>query len=449
MLLKYKNIHIGCIAGIGMSGLAILLKQKGCKITGSDKNLSPGQKWNHMLDDVEIVPEDILPEQTELLLLSSAMQESHPQIVCAKKRNIPIMHRMDMVALLFSELKVLGMLGSHGKTSSTGMLSNILDDQTFLVGGVHQNRGSNAQWMEGSEFAVFETDESDGSFAKIDIFGGVFTTLDREHLPHYNESFDNLKQAFKDYLMRQKNKHLIMLNIDDENLRILYQDCLQLNENTDNFSTYGEHKDADYRIENVRGRMYDLVLPNQTILKDIELGVHGRHFLQNSAGVVALSVALNIPEEKIRKGLKEYKGMQRRLTKLGEVYGVSYIDDYAHHPVEIKASLQALKEEYNRILVFFEPHRYTRLSDLWSDFVEVLSLSEKVYVLPFYGASEKPIDGISSEAFVAEKENFFLSVDIKAEIKAANLTKGDCVVCMGAGYSSKIIKDVYEKLQAE
>lgn len=428
----YKYIHVACIGGIGMSGLAKLLVKSGHIVTGSDKML----KAEATDYGVKLYSEDTLPEETQLLICSSAMNDTHPQIILAKEKNIPIMHRMDAVVELISDKKVLGLLGSHGKTSSSGMLSNILHDQTFLIGGIHQNRGSNADWgrPDGEQWCVFETDESDGSFEKINIYGGVFTSLDREHLTHFDNSFEKLFQAFQDYLSRQENPQWIMLNVDDENLK-------KLHKNVPHLGSYGVSEDAQYKIQNIRGRTYDLLCPNGELLTNLELGVFGRHFLQNSAGVVAMCMELGMDPKEIRQGLKEYKGVERRLTKIGEKKGIAFFDDYAHHPTEIRASLSALMEEYKKILVFFEPHRYTRMNDVWNDFVQSLELVDKVYILPFYAASEKPIEGITSEDFANESEKFVLSKCMVDEIKDFD---ADCVVCMGAGHSSRLIKDAYE-----
>lgn len=364
-LIINSTVHIACANGAGMSGLLSILRCLNCKVTASDA------AWG----------DEVLPAGTDILITSSAMNIDHPLILEARARGVMIMHRMDLICLLFEQSKKLIVLGSHGKTTTSGILANVLCDQSFVIGGLHLNRNANAEYvgkvdLSVSEYCVLETDESDRSFEKITPFGGIVTALSPEHLERYNYDFDNLKSAFAKYINNIQGP--VVINKDDVNLAQLNVKAL----------TYGQQ--GDYKLIVHSLDVFSVVRPNGEVISDIQLGVFGRHFIQNAAGVVALCCEIGVSVDQIRKGLAGFKGMGRRLEQLARKDKLIFIDDYAHCPQEIIASIAALKEQFAHefLTIIFEPHQKQRLERSWMEFVKALEMADRVFVMDVFGARE-------------------------------------------------------------
>lgn len=442
MIFRNKNgMHFVGIGGVGMSGIAEILINMGFSVSGSDMNESDNTKRLASLG-AKIFKghfESNIQEGISVLVTSSAINFDNPEIMGAKKKNIPIIHRSEMLAELVRMKHGIGVAGTHGKTTTSSMLSSVLWscglNPTSIVGGKVLNFGSNARSGEG-DYLVFEADESDGSFLKLLPAISVVTNIDSDHLDHY-KYFDGLKDAFLRYINNIPFYGYSVLCVDDSVIR----EILPMVERP--YYTYGLSQDADFSGRNVRfedGKMkYECFFRGQ-MLGEIELNLLGVHNALNSLSVVAVAHELGIPFRTVAEGISEFKGVGRRIEYIGEKNGVLVLDDYGHHPTEIKATLNAVKNLGRRLVVLFQPHRYSRTQLLFNDFGKSFSSADELFMTEIYSAGEKPVDGVSSVLIADEYEKnegkkcrIFSSQSEAAAGIGSFLKPGDILLTLGAG----------------
>jgi UDP-N-acetylmuramate--alanine ligase len=442
MFFKPQPVHFVGIGGIGMSGLAEVLLEMGYRVSGSDLRLSAitdrlaerGATITQGHDAAHL-------GGAKAVVVSSAVSPDNPEVVEARKRSIPVIPRGDLLAELMRQKFGIAVAGSHGKTTTTSMIAAILShaglDPTVVVGGrVGGMGGANAR-LGRSDYLVVETDESDGSFLKLAPILAIITNIDREHLDHYS-GIDDIRQAFAEFAAKVPFYGAAILCLDDENVQRLLP---TLNRRT---ITYGESAPADVRVtHSSTGHMSSEF---HLRLRDASLGcfrlrVPGTHNALNAAAAVALALELDIPLETIREALENFSGVERRFQYRGAARGVAVIDDYGHHPTEIRATLAAARAcRFARIHVLFQPHRYTRTHALLDEFARAFHQADSAFVLDIYAASEPPMEGVTSRALVERMEAFghrharyVESMDSGVAAVVASAKEGDAILTLGAG----------------
>jgi UDP-N-acetylmuramate--alanine ligase len=442
MFLKPQQLHFTGIGGIGMSGIAEILLNLGYQITGSDLRLSPiterlqslGAKIyeGHAAENVQ---------GAKALVVTSAVDGQNPELLEARRLGIPIIPRGELLAELMRLKYGIAIAGSHGKTTTTSMTATILShaglDPTVVVGGrVGTMGGSNAR-LGKSSFLVVESDESDGSFLKLSPILAIVTNIDREHLDHYAD-IEAIRAAFTEFVNKVPFYGAAIVCLDDENVQQILPNVKR------RIITYGTNAQAMLVVtQSSCGHLssaFHLRLHDND-LGEFHLGVPGAHNVLNATAAVAVSLEMEIPPDVIREGLAKFNGVDRRFQQRGRENGVTVIDDYGHHPTEIRATLAAARDcSFNRVHAIFQPHRYTRTMHLMDDFARAFHSADHVYLLDIYAASEKPIDGVNAQA-LAEKMTGFGhrsvhyvgSIDKAVEAVAANAAEGDAVLTLGAG----------------
>ena len=400
MYQKKYHIHFVGIGGIGMSGIAELLLNLGYRVSGSDIALSDITRRleklggtiyaGHAADNLKDV---------DVVVTSSAIDPDNPEVIQALAKSVPVIPRAEMLAELMRLKYSIAVAGAHGKTSTTSLVAAILDqgklDPTVVIGGKLKSIGVNAVLGQG-DFIVAEADESDGSFLKFSPAIAVVTNIDKEHLDFYKD-LEDIKSVFLDFIHRIPFYGLAVLCLDNESV----QDIIPAIRNR--YTTYGLSSQADLQAKNVRFEglrsCFDLHHHGQA-MGEICLNMPGIHNIYNAMAAIAVGLELAIPFATIKAALETVQGVQRRLEIKGETGGVTVIDDYGHHPTEVKTTLQALKECWpdRRKVVVFQPHRYTRTRALFDEFTRAFYQSDVLLVMPIYAASEKPIAGVAAEA---------------------------------------------------
>ncbi|MDD5686813.1 MAG: UDP-N-acetylmuramate--L-alanine ligase [Elusimicrobia bacterium] len=452
---KFKNIHFVGIGGSGMSGIAEVLLNLGFNITGSDLRESDVTKRLKKLGariEIGHRKENIENSVVDVVVTSTAVTKDNPEVVAARLHKIPVIPRAEMLAELMRLKYSIAIAGCHGKTTTTSMASLILAnagfDPTVVIGGRFNNFGTGAKLGHG-EYLVAEADESDGSFLKLFPTFAVVTNIDNDHLDHYG-TLDNIKSAFIEFINKIPFYGCAILCSDDENLKSIIPKI------TRKYYTYGFNDSADFKIENVNvtpaSTKFDVSYHNKNMGK-IELKIPGRHNILNATASLVCGYELEIEFSKIAKALFDFNGVGRRLEKKGNYKNVVFIDDYGHHPTEIKATLSAVRSVNpdSRVLVLFQPHRYTRTKFLKDQFGTAFVDADMVRVLDIYAASEEPIPGISSQTIIdsIKKES---KKDVTKLVSVENLAKeiknGDVVITLGAGdvwkKSAEILKILNE-----
>jgi len=445
------TIHFVGIGGIGMSGIAEVMHQLGYKVQGSD--IADG----YVVDGLRKAGIPVTIGQTAenlgdaaVVVISSAVSRGNPEVEAAVERRLPIVKRAEMLAELMRMQKTIAVAGTHGKTTTTSMIAAMLDaagmDPTVINGGIINGYGSNAR-LGKSDWWVIEADESDGSFLRLDGTIAVVTNIDPEHLEHYG-SFDEVKKSYCEFIENVPFYGLAVLCIDHPEVQAIIGRIRDRR-----IVTYGFSALADLRAENVMpddgGSRFDAVVlerdGSRRSIEGIRLPIPGRHNVQNALAAIAAAIELGIPDEQIAAGFMRFQGVKRRFTKVGEIDGATIIDDYAHHPVEIRAVLAAARESSaGRVIAVMQPHRYTRLQSLMDDFQSAFNDADIVFVAPVYAAGEQPIGGVSSEALVeglrAHGHRMVKGVSDPADL-AESLrdvaAEEDIVICMGAGDITK------------
>ncbi|MEX0999283.1 MAG: UDP-N-acetylmuramate--L-alanine ligase [Thermodesulfobacteriota bacterium] len=448
---KIKRIHFVGIGGIGMSGIAEVLLNIGYEISGSDigqsstvkrlKDLGATITIGHSAENVE---------GAGVVVTSSAIKSDNPEVLRAKEINIPVIPRAEMLAELMRLRYGIAVAGSHGKTTTTSMTAAVLSygklDPTIVVGGKVKTMGTNARLGSG-DFMVVEADESDGSFLKLSPVISVLTNIDEEHMDYY-KNMDELENAFIAFLDK----------IPFYGLSVLCIDCPRTKELSKNFKkrfiTYGFDKEAELRAQDIKisgfETKFDVYL-NGADLGSVTLHVPGRHNAQNALAAIAVGMELGMSFEDTSKGLSEFRGIDRRLQIKGKQRGITVIDDYAHHPSEIEVTLSAIKESHDgRVVVIFQPHRYSRTKLLFDEFARALVDTDMLYIMDIYAASEDPIDGVSSEILCQSvidkggKNVRYLNGEDMLSTVLADLKQNDIVLTLGAGniwaFGEKIVE---------
>jgi UDP-N-acetylmuramate--alanine ligase len=472
MFAKIQRIHFVGIGGIGMSGIAEVLLTLGYKVSGSDLKHSPVTERLSELG--AIVFEGHRPENitgAEVVVASSAISRDNPEIAQAHAQHIPVIQRAEMLAELMRLKYGVAIAGMHGKTTTTSMVAAVLAagglDPTVVVGGRVDALGSNAR-LGKSQYLVAEADESDRSFLKLSPILAVVTNIDREHMDCYR-NMEDVEQAFIDFVDRVPFYGMVLLCNDDHRLRSLLPRLAR------RAVTYGLRPDSDFHIalENPgatsvlndaggaakagsqRFASRFAVEYRGKSLGEFELRVPGVHNILNATAAVAVGIGLDLDTARIREGLAEFRGVDRRFQLRGRAAGVSVIDDYGHHPTEIRATLSAARQcGFNRIHVVFQPHRYTRTRDLLRDFGAAFNDADSILVLDIYPASEPPIPGVTGEIVAAaiqvsgKAARFAGSFEEAARQAAAAAAAGDMILTLGAGNVSQLGPRVLEHLRA-
>jgi UDP-N-acetylmuramate--alanine ligase len=444
------TIHFVGIGGIGMSGIAEVMHQLGYKVQGSD--VADGYVVEKLRKEGIPVAIGHSPDNlgdAAVVVCSTAIKESNPEIQAAAERRLPRVRRAEMLAELMRMQKTVAVAGTHGKTTTTSMIAALLDsgglDPTVINGGIINRYGSNAR-LGKSDWWVIEADESDGSFLRLDGTIAVVTNIDPEHLEHYG-SFDKVKDAFVEFVENVPFYGLAVLCVDHPEVQNILGRIRDRR-----IVTYGFSALADVRADNVRpvagGTKFDaLILDKDGERRTLAVSVPipGRHNVQNALAAIAVALELGISDEAIIAGFERFEGVKRRFTKVGEADGAIIIDDYAHHPTEIRAVLAAAREgAEGRVIAVMQPHRYTRLQSLMDEFQSCFNDADVVFVVPVYPAGEEPIEGVDSEALVeglrAHGHRMVRSVSDQKELcrELRDLAaEGDMVICMGAGDITK------------
>jgi len=456
-------IHFVGIGGIGMSGIAEIMHNLGYRVQGSD--VAEG----YVVDGLRKrgIPVTIGQKAENLgeaavIVTSTAIRKDNPEVVAAAERRIPIVRRAEMLAELMRLKNCVAVAGTHGKTTTTSMVAALLDagglDPTVVNGGIINTYGSNARLGEG-DWMVVEADESDGSFLRLGGTLAVVTNIDPEHLDHYG-SFDRVKDAFIEFVEKVPFYGAAILCLDHPEVQAILPRVRDRR-----VVTYGFSGQADVRGDNVTpvpgGNRFDVTVrdrfDNERRIAGVELPMPGRHNVQNALAAIGVAVQLGIPDDAIRSGFAKFGGVKRRFTKVGEVDGVAIIDDYGHHPVEIRAVLAAAREgAKGRVIAVVQPHRYTRLRDLMGDFQTAFNDADIVFVAPVYAAGEPPIEGVDADALASglkrSGHRFVMTTD-GADTLAHQLAQivrpDDMVICLGAGDITKWAAGLATAIEAE
>jgi UDP-N-acetylmuramate--alanine ligase len=456
MFRKSKKMHFVGIGGIGMSGIAEILINLGYEVSGSDLRESEQTKRLISLGARVFIghsPSNI--EDYNVVVTSSAINPENPELIEARKRMIPIIHRSEMLAELVRLKYGIGVAGTHGKTTTSSLLSYVLYhgemNPTAIIGGKVLNFGTNARIGEG-EYIVFEADESDGSFLKLMPSIAVVTNIDADHLDHY-KYFEGLKEAFLNYINNVPFYGYSVLCVDD----LIIAEMLSRVERP--YYTYGFSDSADFRARDVRmqgGQTVYRCFYRDDFMGEIAIGLLGNHNVTNSLAVVAVALELGMPFVKIQEGMASFRGVERRMERVGEMKGITVYDDYGHHPTEITATIDAIKNLERRVVVVFQPHRYTRTQLLWDEFGKAFAQADVVFLTEIYPAGEEPIQGVSSNLIreaILKHEGRTVEIIPKLEdvptIVLKCLREDDIVLTLGAGDIYKIGKPILEALREE
>jgi UDP-N-acetylmuramate--alanine ligase len=450
-----QHAHFIGIGGIGMSGIAEILLNQGMKVSGSDLRRGPLTDRLARLGATIYEGHDAANiAGATVVVTSSAVSRDNPEVVEAYARKIPVIQRAEMLAELMRLKYGIAIAGMHGKTTTTSMVAAVLTagslDPTVVVGGRVDAMGSNAR-LGTTQYLVAEADESDRSFLKLSPILAVITNLDREHMDCYRD-MEDIEGAFLEFINKLPFYGAATACIDNPLLKAILPRARR------RVFTYGEDAEADYRLELLatpEGRFARFqVVTAKGILGPFELHVPGKHNVLNATAAVAIADQLDVPSEKIALGLSHFRGVDRRFQQRGVARGVAVVDDYGHHPTEIKATLAAARTcGYNRIHVVFQPHRYTRTRDLLDQFSSAFQDADTVVVLPIYAASEEPIPGVTAErlAEIVVGPPTRVVADFPAAIAAVleEAAPGDLVLTLGAGNVSQLGPQILAALEAK
>ena len=454
MFATSQHAHFIGIGGIGMSGIAEILLNLGMKVSGSDLRRGP------VTDRLALMGATIYEGHdagniagATVVVTSSAVSATNPEVLEARAHKIPVIQRAEMLAELMRLKYGIAIAGMHGKTTTTSMVASVLAagglDPTIVVGGRVDALGSNAK-LGKSQYMVVEADESDRSFLKLSPILAVVTNLDREHMDCYRDMAD-VEQAFLTFIDKLPFYGAVTACVDNPLLKAILPRAQR------RVFTYGVAAEADYRLEFldavVGSFAHFQVVTTLGPLGPFELHVPGRHNVLNATAAVAIAHQLGIDADKIADGLSHFRGVDRRFQLRGTARGITVVDDYGHHPTEIRATLAAAREcGYQKIHVLFQPHRYSRTLDLMEQFVSAFVDADTVIVLPIYAASEEPIPGVTAERLAERIEGpqVQFAADFAAAIDAvaAQAQKGDLILTLGAGSVSQLGPQILAALEA-
>ena len=454
-------IHFVGIGGIGMSGLAQIMKNMGFKIQGSDQSKNKNTlSCSKAGIKVFVGHSKKNVKSSTILVKSSAIKRNNSELRYARLKKIPIYSRAEVLADVVSFKKNIIITGSHGKTTTTSLVSKILSDQkldpTIINGGVINSLNSNAKLGKG-EWAILEADESDGSFLKLPINYSIVTNIDYEHIDFY-KNYKNLENAFIKFIEKTPPTSKSIVCIDNRNIKKILKKI-----KNKNILTYGESENSNYKISNIRYEInysiFDLnykdIKKKDKKIKNIHLKLLGRHNVHNATAAIAVCLNLGVHQNIIKRSLKKFSGVQRRMTKIFSKGKNDFYDDYAHHPTEIKSILESVKNVYKdrKVISVFEPHRYSRIHSLKKEFSKSFSKSNLVLLCPLYAAGEKKDPGFKMIEFARQiskmsKTQVIIIEDYKDLEKyfKANLLNDEIIIGMGAGTISKHMRNLKTSL---
>lgn len=456
------TVHFVGIGGIGMSGIAEVMHNLGYNVQGSDISANPNvDRLQGLGIKVMIgqVAENVADAQ--VLVVSTAIKADNPEVVEARARSIPVVRRAEMLAELMRLKWCVSVAGTHGKTTTTSMVATVLEtagiDPTVINGGIINSYGTNARLGEGG-WMVVEADESDGTFVKLPATIAVVTNLDAEHLDFYG-TFEAEKEAFKTFLERVPFYGAAVLCVDHPEVQGLIANIQDRK-----FITYGLSAQADVQAVNITPsagavtfdvRLRALAGQEARVIEGITLPMPGDHNIQNALAAICVGLEMYVDDETLRKAFESFGGVKRRFTKTGEANGVTVIDDYGHHPVEISAVLKAARESFEgKVIAVAQPHRYTRLESLFEEFCTCFNDADVVLVAPVYEAGEQPIDGFNRDSLAEGiRTHGHRLVDVVggpddlAGIVQKYAEPGDAVICLGAGSITKWAHDLPKQLE--
>ncbi len=455
MLQRKHGIHFVGIGGIGMSGIAEVLLNLGYEVSGSDLYESQTtQRLRSMGAQIVIGHREAnLESNPSVVVISSAVKFSNPEVLEARKRTIPVIPRAEMLAELMRMKYGVAVAGSHGKTTTTSMIATVLSaaglDPTIVIGGRVKSLGSNARLGKG-DYLVAEADESDGTFLLLTPTIALVTNIDREHL-EFHQSMDRLKESFLDFINKVPFYGQAVLCLDDPHVRSLLPKVKK------RYVTYGLSPEADFYARDLQANGMEIkfsVCHQSRTLGEIKLHMPGRHNVTNALSAVAVGQELGVPFEQISESLEAFMGIHRRFEIKGEPGNIMVIDDYGHHPSEIRATLSAIRDGWSRPLtVIFQPHRYSRTRDLFEEFVTAFDGVDRLILTEIYPAGEEEIPGVRSELlYRAIKRRTHMEIQIvpnKDDIVKELLPKlkaGDMVLTLGAGDIYKVGEALVESL---
>ena len=454
--LEGKHIYFMGIGGIGMSGIAEILLDFGYRVSGSDIRTSNVTERLQKKGAVIYIgqKEENISEDIDIIVRSSAIRENNPELMRARELNITMLHRSEMLAQLMEHKRAICVAGAHGKTTTSSMIALIMDlaglDPTVVVGGEIYQIGSNAKSGK-SDILVAEADESDGSFLNLLPWMAVITNVEEDHLDHY-KNLDAIREAFREFVYKTGEHGVAVLNYDCEETRQL------ANLVPGKLITYGFAEDAQLQSRNWRyedGVNKADVYLEGALLGTLEMQVPGKHNISNGLAAVAAGLEIGMSFEEIKNGLMQFGGARRRFQLLGHVHDIQIIDDYAHHPTEIAATIQAARGVHpGRLVAVFQPHRYTRTKLLFSEFCECFKDCDELILTDIYAASEEAIPGVSSmhlaEGIKAAtgQEVLYIGKLTKAEEYLERVVRpGDLVMTIGAGDVFKIGEELVRELE--
>ena len=443
---NFQRIHLVGIGGIGMSGIAEVLLTLGYSVSGSDTKPSPiTERLQNLGATIFESHKASNVEDAHVVVTSSAIKNDNPEVVEAHKRKIPVIPRAEMLAELMRLKYGIAVAGAHGKTTTTSMVASVLTaahlDPTFVVGGKVNQAGTTARLGKG-EYFVVEADESDRSFLYYAPVVAVVTTIDREHLDQYS-SLEDIQDAFIQFVNRVPFYGAAILCLDEPNVQAIIPDIKRP------IITYGTSTQADLVISDISmeglGSQFRLAYKGEGLGMFNLIHPPGIHNVRNAAAAAAVALYLNVPSDLIREGLARFTGVGRRFDIKGVVADVTVIDDYGHHPAEIRATLEAARGcKFNRLLVLFQPHRFTRTQHLWDDFTKAFNQADILVLTDIYAASENPIPGITSEALAGaireaghKNVHYFRTMQDGIEFLLKNARPADAILTIGAGNVSR------------
>lgn len=457
-----KNIHFVGIGGSGMSGIAEVLLNQGYHVTGSDLQINAAiSRLQQLGAKISLGHEAKNIGNADLVVISSAISEDNPELMTAQQARIPVLPRAQMLAELMRFHYGIAIAGTHGKTTTTSLIASILAegglDPTFVIGGVLNSIGANAK-LGGSRYFVAEADESDASFLRLQPRIAIITNIDADHMQTYNNDFNRLRQAFLDFLHNLPFYGLAVVCIDDPIAHEILPEIARP------VITYGFNITADIWADDIKHvgmtTRFNIYRKNGRVF-EVNLSLPGNHNILNSLAATAVALECGIPEETICKALANFKGVGRRLQSHGELKinenKITLLDDYGHHPREIGVCLKALRHAWpnRRLVLTFQPHRFTRTKDLFDDFADVLSCADALLLMEIYPAGEKPISGIDSRSLArnirqrGKVEPIFIE-NVEDLIKVLHhvLKDGDILLMQGAGNIGNAITRLKEEFSS-
>ncbi len=458
MFFKPQHVHFVGIGGIGMSGIAEVLLTLGYQVSGSDVKLSAiTQRLASLGATIHLGHQAANVTGAKAIVVTSALDPGNPEVVEARRLQIPVIPRGELLAELMRLKFGIAIAGSHGKTTTTSMVAAILNtanmDPTVVVGGkVAAMQGSNAR-VGKSSLLVVESDESDGSFLKLAPIVAVVTNIDREHLDHY-PSLDDIRAAFTEFVNKVPFYGAVVLCMEDENIQQIFPNVRRRT------ITYGRSAQVDLEIQNVVLEAAGSTFTIRRAAHDLgtfKLNVPGLHNVLNATAALGVGLEMEVEVDTIRQGLASFSGVDRRFTIRGVENGITVVDDYGHHPTEVKATLAAARlSPYKRVHVLFQPHRFSRTKFLLDEFGTAFHQADNLYLLDIYSASEPELAGVNSkallekiQAFGHRSAHYVANIDegVAAIVKAA--APGDLIITLGAGSVSQAADKILDKLRGQ